>query len=255
MPVNRLFNLLNANKERNQTLEVKNEGDTAHVYLYAAIGGWWGVEAETFVKALNDINEGNIVLHINSPGGDVFDARTISTAIKQHKSVITAQIDGLCASAATYVSAACKSVSMADGGFYMIHEGWTMAVGNKRDLTKTVDLLSKVDDSILNDYARKTGIARDQLTAMMEEETWLSAKEAKEHGFIDSIIDDELEDDTGESTTNNKLDWNLSAYSNTPQALIDNKTSNTKDDDFDTEANKEFMARLRRQTEALAMAG
>jgi len=155
--MNRLLNLLNQNKQRAKVLTVKNEGDTAHIYLFDAIGGWWGVEAESFVKALNDTTESNIVLHINSPGGDVFDARAIATAIKQHSSKITAQIDGLCASAATYISAACESVAMADGGFYMVHEGWTMAVGNKRDLQQTIALLEKVDNSIINDYQKKNG--------------------------------------------------------------------------------------------------
>ena len=246
--MNRLLNLLNQNKQRAKALTVKNEGDTAHIYLFDAIGGWWGVEAESFVKALNDTTESNIVLHINSPGGDVFDARAIATAIKQHSSKITAQIDGLCASAATYISAACESVSMADGGFYMVHEGWTMAVGNKRDLQQTIALLEKVDNSIINDYQKKTGADRDQIIDWMEAETWFSAEEAKEHGFIDSIIDDE-------ESPQNSANWNLSAYANAPAALANKVTDNkTDDDDFDIEANKEFMAKMKRQTEALALA-
>ncbi|MCH2040289.1 MAG: Clp protease ClpP [Saccharospirillaceae bacterium] len=247
--MNRLLNLLNQNKERAKPLEVKNEGDTTHVYLFDAIGGWWGVEAESFIKTLNDISDSNIVLHINSPGGDVFAARAIATAIKQHSSNITAQIDGLCASAATYISAACKSVSMADGGFYMVHEGWTLAIGNKRDLSKTIALLEKVDNSIVNDYQKKTGADRDQIVDWMEEETWFSAEEAKEHGFIDSIIDEE-------AGPNNAANWNLSAYANAPAALVKNKVTDNKsdDDDFDIEENKEFLAKLKRQTEALALA-
>lgn len=239
--MNKLLNLLQANKDRGQALSVRAEAGTAHVYLYEAIGGWFGVDAKDFIQALNDIEETNIVLHINSPGGDVFDARAIATAIKQHKATVTAQIDGLCASAATYISAACASVSMADGGFYMIHEGWTMAIGNKSDMRSTADLLEKVDNSILNDYAKKTGLDRDQLHAWMQAETWFDATEAKEHGFIDSIIEDDTE-------TNNASRWNLSAYANAPK--LEPKTQ----PEHDEEAHKEFMARLRRQTQALAMA-
>jgi ATP-dependent Clp protease protease subunit len=254
MQANRLLNLLNQNEKRGSKLTVKNEGDTSHVYLYDAIGGWWGVEAESFIKTLNDISEPNIVLHINSPGGDVFDARAISTAIKQHSSKITAQVDGLCASAATYISAACDSVSMADGGFYMIHEGWTLAVGNKRDLNKTAELLQKVDESILNDYERKTSLNRDELKAWMEAETWFSAEEAKDHGFIDSIIDEDAQPENSADKPSNKMDWNLSAYANTPAALVKNKAPDNQNDDLDSQEHKEFMARLQRQTEALAMA-
>ncbi len=237
----RLLALISANQERGKKLEIKNIDETAHVYLYDAIGGYWGVEAESFITRLNDIDAKEIVLHINSPGGDVFDARAIAVAIKQHKSKVSAQIDGLCASAATYISAACESVSMADGGFYMIHEGWTLAMGNKQDLTKTVALLEKVDDSILNDYQKKTGLDRDQLATLMAGETWFSATEGKEHGFIDSIIDED-------ETVENKSNWDLSAYANAPKNI--NKP--TQKDDLSDQ--KEFMARRHRQMEALAMA-
>lgn len=243
MPMNRLLNLLQANAERGQKITVKAEADSTHIYLYDAIGGWWGVEAKDFIRTLNEIDTASIVLHINSPGGDVFDARAIATAIKQHSATITAQIDGLCASAATYVSAACAGVAMADGGFYMIHEGWTMALGNKRDMSKTADLLQKVDDSILNDYEKKTGQSREQLSAWMEAETWFSASEAKEHGFIDAIIEDD-------QAASNSGRWNLSAYANAPKLAA--TTSNQPDNSAEQE--KQHMARIRRQAEALALA-
>lgn len=233
-----LLALISANQDRGKAIEIKNADDVSHVYMYDAIGGYWGIDPQAFVNQLNDIEAKEIVLHINSPGGDVFDARAIATAIKQHKAVITAQIDGLCASAATYISAACDSVAMADGGFYMIHEGWTLAMGNKKDLGKTIQLLEKVDDSILNDYQKKTGLDRDQLSNWMAEETWFSASEAKEHGFIDAILEDE--------SVENKTKWNLSAYANVPKNLLAEASEEDQDQ-------KEFMARLRRQTEALAM--
>lgn len=239
--MNKLLNLLQANKDRGQSLTVKAEAGTTHIYLYEAIGGYFGVDAKDFIQTLNDVEDASIVLHINSPGGDVFDARAIATAIKQHKATITAQIDGLCASAATYISAACSSVAMADGGFYMIHEGWTMAIGNKGDMRTTADLLEKVDNSILNDYEKKTGQSRDQIAQWMMEETWFDAVEAKEHGFIDSVIEDE-------GSTSNATQWNLQAYANAPK--IEPKTTEEPEDT----QHKEFMARLRRQTEALAMA-
>jgi len=235
-----LLALISANQDRGRKLEIRNSDDVSHVYMYDAIGGYWGIDPESFVNQLNDIDSPEIVLHINSPGGDVFDARAIATAIKQHKSKVTAQIDGLCASAATYISAACESVSMAAGGFYMIHEGWTLAMGNKKDLGKTIQLLEKVDDSILNDYQKKTGLDRDQLAAWMAEETWFSASEAKDHGFIDSLIDED-------ETVENKTNWNLSAYTNVPKNLTEQPKPEEDSDQ------KEFMTRLRRQTEALAM--
>lgn len=236
---NQLLALISANQERGKALTVKNEGDITHVYMYDAIGGYFGIDPQNFVTRLNNIESPEIKLHINSPGGDVFDARAIATAIKQHKSKITAQIDGLCASAATYISAACESVSMADGGFYMIHEGWTLAIGNKNDLTKMVDLLNKVDAAIVNDYERKTGKDRDQIENWMADETWFSAEEALENGFIDQLIEEDAVENTAK--------WDLSAYSNAPKNMNSTKSS---DDEFE----KELMARRRRQAEAIAMA-
>ena len=136
----------------------------------------------------------------------------------------------------------------------MIHEGWTMAVGNKRDLNKTADLLQKVDDSILNDYERKTSLNRDDLKDWMEAETWFSAEEAKEHGFIDEIIDEDTAPENSANKPSNKMEWNLSAYANTPKALIKNKVADNQEEEFDLDEHKEFMAHLQRQTEALAMA-
>lgn len=237
---NKLFALISANQNRDKNFEIKNEDSVSHIYMYDTIGDYWGIEPENFIKQLNEIDTPEIVLHINSPGGDVFDARAIATAIKQHSSIITAQIDGLCASAATYISAACKSVSMADGGFYMIHEGWTLAMGNKNDLGKTVALLEKVDNSIVNDYERKTGQSREQLESWMKDETWFSAEEAKEHGFIDSIIEEEGVENTSK--------WDLSAYTNAPKNL---KNTPKPTDQVDQ---KELLARLRRQAMALSMA-
>jgi ATP-dependent Clp protease, protease subunit len=249
MNMNRLLNLLQNNAERGQKVTIKAEtgSDITHIYLYDAIGGWWGVDAATFVKDLAAITTANIVLHINSPGGDVFDGRAIATAIKQHSATIVAQIDGLCASAATYVSAACDSVTMADGGFYMIHEGWTLAIGNKRDMDKTRALLAKVDDTILNDYEKKTGLDRAQLNSWMEEETWFTAAEAKQHGFIDSILNDDASSNNSTiDAPNNRKRWNLSAYTNTPAALV---ASNEPEID-----ESEHRARLKRQAQALALA-
>ena len=122
----------------------------------------------------------------------------------------------------------------------MIHEGWTLAMGNKNDLMKTVGLLEKVDNSIVNDYERKTGQARDQLESWMKDETWFSAEEAKEHGFVDSIIEEEGVENTSK--------WDLSAYANTPKNLKNAPKPQQEDD------NKELLARLRRQAEALSMA-
>lgn len=191
--------------------EVKASGDEASVYLYDAIGSWWGIDAQQFVKELNALDTPTIHLRINSPGGDVFDARAIATAIRGHKSKIVAHIDGLAASAATYVALAAAEVEMASGGFFMVHNAWTLALGNAKELRDTADMLDKVDASILADYRTKTGKDDATIKEWMNAETWFSADEAKTNGFVDRIVD-------GQAANNC---WNLTAYSNAPKALTE----------------------------------
>jgi len=209
----RLLQLLRDNAQREpQPLRMEQTTEAATLYLYDIIDPYWGVSATEVVKQLVGLKGTPVNLRINSPGGDVFDGRAIASAIAQHGNV-TAWIDGLAASAATYVATAAKTVNMAEGAFFMIHEAWTLAYGNKHDLANTVQLLDKIDQSILNDYAKKTGQTAEQLTAWLAAETWFDAAEAKDAGFIDAIVQAETVSNT----------WNLSAYEHTPKALLEPK--------------------------------
>lgn len=203
----KLVQLIKNNAER-KPVQVRDEGDETTIYLYDVIDDYWGVSAAEITKALSELKGKAVNLRINSPGGDVFAGRAMATAIKQHGDV-TAYIDGLAASAATYVAIAAKNVVMGDGGFFMIHNAWTLAYGNKAELTDTAKLLDKIDQSIINDYAKKTGKSTEEIAAWMDAETWFSAQEALGHGFVDSI---------GESTKADNQ-WNLSVYDKAPEAL------------------------------------
>lgn len=201
----KLVQLIRNNAGR-EPAKIRAEGEDATLYLYDIIDPYWGVGAAEFNKTLAGLNGKKVTLRVNSPGGDVFDGRAMAAAIGQHGNV-HAVIEGLAASAATYVTAACATVTIAAGSFYMIHEAWTMAYGNKGDLTQTAALLGKIDDSIVADYAKKTGKSNDEIIAWMQAETWFTAEEAVENGFVDSISE--------VAKFENK--WNLSAYNNAPQ--------------------------------------
>ncbi|MCE9664516.1 Clp protease ClpP [Halomonas sp. M5N1S17] len=213
MPMPKLLQLFLDNQARPKDFRsVHNEG-RGEIYLYDAIGDWFGISAEAFNREIRAM-EGEIDelhLYINSPGGDVFEARAMATALSQLKVKTFSHIEGLAASAATFLPMVTDEVEMSEGGFFMIHEAWTLTMGNKRDHLKQVDLLTKVDDSILDAYGKRTGTERDQLIAWLEAETWFTAAEAKEHGFIDSV----LETDRRQAAAQ----WNLAAYHNTPSAL------------------------------------
>jgi ATP-dependent Clp protease protease subunit len=211
MNIPKLLQLAIDNKAEPKSFAVKAEGDGTRIELFDVIDDYYGVSASDFVAALNDIKTPEIALHLNSPGGDVFAARAMVAAIAAHPSKITAYVDGLAASAASYVAMACDSVVMQDGAMIMIHNAWTMAMGNAADMRATAGLLEKIDNSIVADYQRKTGLPADELQAMMAAETWLDASEAVAKGFADSVA-------TNDKGAKAKNAWNLSAYANAPKA-------------------------------------
>jgi ATP-dependent Clp protease protease subunit len=204
----RLQALLIANKARPKRYEIEQKSEAeATIYLYDTIDPYFGVNAESFVKDLNALKASTIHLRINSPGGDVFDARAIATAIDQHPSTIIAHVDGLAASAASYIAIAADRVEMAPGSFLMIHKAWTFAYGNAEDLTSTAALLDKIDTTLIADYAKKTGASQEKIGAWMAAETWFTSDEAVAEGFADTVTEEE-------SAVENS--WDLSVFNNAP---------------------------------------
>ena len=208
MKHNRLLNLLKANAQA-APLRAETQGEAAHVYLYDVIDAWFGVSAQMMVDALKSASGKTVHLHINSPGGDVFESVAMATAIAAHDGDVIAHIDGVAASAATRVALAAKEVRIADSGLMMIHNSWTIAWGNSEEIRKTADLLDKVDTGIVADYARKTGASDQQIRDWMAAETWFNAQEALDNKFVDAI------DATTQGAANKA--WDLSAYQNAPK--------------------------------------
>jgi ATP-dependent Clp protease protease subunit len=201
----------NANKPRDFRIEAKDDGAT--IYVYDVIGAWFGGIDETkFAKDLAALKVKNIALRVNSPGGDVFAARAMMTALANHPAKVTAFIDGIAASAATSLIMAADTVAMTRGARMMIHEAWTIALGNKRDFRSQADILDGMDKDIVQDYIAKTGKPVEELAAAMEAETWFNADEAKAYGFVNEII---------EATKPASNTWNLAAYKNVPKDLAD----------------------------------
>lgn len=209
---NKLMNLIKDNLQEKRDFRVRSEGDEATLYLYDVIDDFWGISAEMVARELADLDVSTIHLRINSPGGDVFAGRAIQTALAQHPARVVAHIDGLAASAATFVSTAADEIRMTDGGFYMIHKGWTLAMGNADDMRGIAGLLDQVDESIVRTYAKRSGQPEEEIAAWMAAETWMSASEAMERGFIDA-----MDDVTNGSAASNMSRFNLNAYSKAPQ--------------------------------------
>jgi len=186
-------------------LDIKNKDDEATIYLYGDIGGYFGVDHLEFIKEFNAITAKTIHLRVDSGGGDIFSARAIKTAIMQHKSKVIAHIDGLAASAASFLVMGANEIEMVDGGFMMIHNALSFidvfGYFNKQsleklieDMAKEVGLHEKLNESIANDYAKKTGKTKEEFLGYMDSETWFDADQALEIGLIDRKYEGEAVD-------------------------------------------------------------
>jgi len=202
--------------EGEPAIRVEASDTEAHVYVYDVIDSWYGASAAALIEALAGVAGRDVHLHINSPGGDVFEARAMAAALVAHTGKVISHIDGLAASAATYLALAANEVRMTEGGLFMVHNSWTMAWGNKSELRATADLLDKIDGTIAADYARRTGATLDQVHAWMDAETWFTSAEALESKFIDSI-ETNTKREASASAQASAGRWNLSAYANAPK--------------------------------------
>jgi ATP-dependent protease ClpP protease subunit len=169
-------------------------GDVAEVMLYDEIGPW-GITATQFCSQLAAITAPTINLRINSPGGDVFDGYAMYNALLAHPATINTKIEGLAASAASYVALAGDTVEMAETSLMMIHRAWGLAIGNTNDMQAMAGTLDKIDNQIAAVYAKKSGKPAPDMLALMDAETWLDPSEAKALGLIDSVADPDSEED------------------------------------------------------------
>ena len=151
--------------------------------------GAYGITAQDFINEIKEYKDTSINLRINCIGGDVFDGMAIYNIIKKRNSKTTAYIEGIAASMGSVIALAADEVVMAENSLFMIHNAWGGAMGEAEDMRKTASVLEKISGEIANIYQKKTRLLYDRITSMMDEETWLNAKEAYDLGFIDTISD------------------------------------------------------------------
>jgi len=200
--------------------EIENKNGEDTIYLYGDIGGWFGIDHLEFVKEFNALEADTIHLRVDSGGGDIFAARTIKTAIMQHKANVIAHVDGLAASAASFLIMGANEIEIVDGGFLMIHNASSLldilGFFNIDDLNSLIDDLSKernlhtkINETIANDYVKRTGKNLETILQWMTAETWFTSKEALENEFVDRVYD-------GKPTKGN---YDLSVFNNVPEEL------------------------------------
>ena len=166
-------------------LEKSGNNETT-VTLYDEIGAF-GAGSKEFLADLGKLDGQHIHLRINSPGGSVVEGTAIYNALRRHKGGVTVHIDALAASMASVIAMSGSPVYIADNALLMIHNPWTVSMGESKDLRKEADLLDKLKSTLVNAYTRKTGMDQAQVAEMMDAETWLDAVEAVALGFADAI--------------------------------------------------------------------
>lgn len=160
--------------------------DEAEIYIYDEIG-YFGISANDFISELRDLKASNIALHINSPGGDVFDGVAIYNAIVRHKAKVTVSVDGIAASSASFIAMAGDEVVMAPHAQMMIHEAAGLTIGPADDMRAMADILDKSSDNIASIYAERAGGTVEDWRQKMKAETWFSDAEAVEAGLADRV--------------------------------------------------------------------
>jgi ATP-dependent protease ClpP protease subunit len=171
-----------------QELSVKAAAaDTgAEILLYDAIG-WGGISAKDFVLALAQAGDGPITLRINSPGGDVFDGMAIYNSLRNRKAPVHVVVDGIAASAASFIAMAGTTLSMAEQSMMMIHNCQALAIGDRNTMLDMAAVMEKIDGQLASIYATKSGKSASDIAAMMDAEAWFTSNEAKAAGLCDIV--------------------------------------------------------------------
>ena len=171
-----------------------DESQPVEILIYDQIGKDWrggGISAREFVEGLKQIpTNRKILLAVNSPGGNVHDGLAIYNQLKLRRENITARIDGIAASTASWLVLAAKEVQMPKNALFMIREPMGVAMGNAGEIRKAADALDEQQSVIASIYRDQTSQPRALIDEKMREETWFNGEEAKDFGFVDTLLDE-----------------------------------------------------------------
>jgi ATP-dependent protease ClpP protease subunit len=198
----------------------KNE-DELQIILYGVIGDdyfGYGIGAKDVADQLAAAGEiSRVVLRINSPGGDVFEGAAIYNLLNSSGHQVDVIIDGLAASAASYVAMVGKTVTMGEGAMMMIHNPWCMEIGDANDMRAMANTLDKVRDSMLSGYMKRYTGTQDELKALLDAETWLTAQDCEDCGLCDQISS--ADDETQARARAASASFDLSIFKHAPKSL------------------------------------
>lgn len=181
-----------------------NEKNVSELTIYGIIGdSWWdeSVSANDIDRALKEAGDNDIIVYLNSPGGDAFDGISIYNRLKRHTGKVTIHVDGWACSAASIIAMAGDEIIMSLGSMLMIHEASNIVWGTKTDMRKGADVLEELEEGIIDIYMTKANLSREEIRSMVDAETWFSAKKAVELGFANKVEGDQTEDENNNDET------------------------------------------------------
>ena len=161
-------------------------GKTPVLSIFDDIGAY-GVSAKSFLNDLRTVTTDEVDVEINSPGGDVFAGLAIYNGLRASGKKINVKVLGLAASAASLVAMAGDTIEMPENAFMMIHNPWGFAMGGADEMRNTADVLDKIGTGLVSTYAKRTGKTDQEITALLDAETWMTAQEAVDAGFATSV--------------------------------------------------------------------
>ena len=166
---------------------IEAKADIAEISVFDEIGGW-GITVAQFKEAFDLVKDkGQVTLMLNSPGGSVTEGMALYNILSSIRSKLTVEVVGVAASIASIVALAGKDLIMDEGTYFMIHNPWTITWGEADELRKTADVLDKMRGELINIYASRSGLDADEIGKMMDDETWLTADEARDMGFATGV--------------------------------------------------------------------
>jgi len=151
---------------------------------------WWGPGGEVIARKFRQQLSrcGDVTVWINSPGGDVFAGAEIYTALREHAGKVTVKVTGIAASAASVIAMAGDEVLMSPVAYMMIHDPWTFALGNAKEMEHWATVLREIGEGLIIAYTAKTGKTRDEIVEMLAAETYMSAQRCVDEGFADGLL-------------------------------------------------------------------
>lgn len=197
------------------SVRVNATDDAADVYIYGDIGGWWdGIQPDEIAKEIAELDVATLNVHVNSPGGIVFDGIAIYNAFASHSANVVMHIEGIAASIASVIVMAGDEIRIGESANMMIHKPWSFMIGDADDMRAEAEILDSLEQSIVDIYTARTENDEDQVKNWLKAETWFRGQQAVDNSFADSMVPNKKKE---KKAAKSKL---LDLFQHTPSDLI-----------------------------------